>query len=159
MTRSTKIAKKRQKQLGHLDDIFENFRREIEGALRPWQGGSHFPSLFGGEDQLPLCDMVDRGDSYELQVEVPGIQKERIKVKATANSVEIAARQSEKSEERRKNYLYTERSRRSFYRKIPVPEQIVPAKIDAKVNNGILLVNLPKKNPPRSEVAKKVEVK
>jgi HSP20 family protein len=51
-------------------------------------------------------------------------------------------------------------SHRSFYRKIPVPEETVPSKIDARMNNGILVVKLPKKNPTKSrEGATKVEVK
>lgn len=160
MTKSGKIAKREEKPLGYLDDIFENFRREMESALRPWQPGFRFPSLFDGETRVPLCDMADRGDRYELQVEVPGIEKDRINIKATGNSVEISAEQSEKTEEKRKDYVYSERSHRSFYRKIPVPEEIVPSKIDAKMNNGILVVKLPKKSPSKAgKEATRVEVK
>jgi HSP20 family protein len=160
MTKSGKIVRKEDRQLGYLDEIFENFRREVEGALKPWHAGFRFPSLFDGETRVPLCDMADRGDRYELQVEVPGIEKDKVNVKATGNSVEISADQSEKTEEKRKDYVYSERSHRSFYRKIPVPEEIVPSKIDAKMNNGILVVKLPKKNPSKSkEEAIKVEVK
>jgi HSP20 family protein len=159
MTRSGKIAKREDKPLGYLDDVFENFRREMESALRPWQSGFRFPSLFDGETRVPLCDMADRGDRYELQVEVPGIEKDRINVKATGNSVEISAEKSEKTEEKRKDYIYSERLHRSFYRKIPVPEEIVPSKVDARVNNGILVVELPKKSPTKSREATKVKVK
>lgn len=161
MTKSGKIAKREQdKPLAYLDDIFENFRREMESALRPWQSGFRFPSAFNGETRVPLCDMADRGDRYELQIEVPGIEKDRINVKATGYSVEVTAEKSEKTEEKRKDYIYSERSRRSFYRKIPVPEEIVPSKIDARMNNGILVVKLPKRNPTKSrEGATKVEVK
>ena len=160
MTKSGKIAKREDKPLAYLDDIFENFRKEMESALRPWQSSFKFPSLFDGETRMPLCDMADRGDRFELQVEVPGIEKDRINVKATGHSVEIFAEKSEKTEEKKKDYIYSERSHRSFYRKVPVPEEIVPSKIDARMNNGILVVKLPKKNPTKSrEEATKVEVK
>ncbi|HJS82010.1 MAG TPA: Hsp20/alpha crystallin family protein [Nitrososphaera sp.] len=160
MTKSGKIAKREDKPLAYLDDIFENFRKEMESALRPWQSSFKFPSLFDGETRMPLCDMADRGDRFELQVEVPGIEKDRINVKATGHSVEISAEKSEKTEEKKKDYIYSERSHRSFYRKVPVPEEIVPSKIDARMNNGILVVKLPKKNPTKSrEEATKVEVK
>lgn len=160
MTKSTKIVKKRQNELSYLDDIFENFRREVETALRPLQTGFRFPSLFDGETRIPLCDMADKGDLFELHLEVPGIEKEKINVKATANSVEIAAEQSEKSEGKRKGYLYSERSHKSFYRRIPVPEEIVSSKIDASMSNGILTIKLPKKNPARAtDAATKVEIK
>jgi HSP20 family molecular chaperone IbpA len=51
---------------------------------------------------------------------------------------------SGKSEEKREGYLYSERSARSFYRRIPVPKEIEPSKVSADMNNGVLTVKLPK---------------
>jgi HSP20 family protein len=151
MARSVKVARKQEKQLGYFDDIFENFRKEIESALKPWHAGFGKRLPFDAGIRMPLYDITDKGDAFELNVEVPGIQKEKINVKATGNFVEVAAEQSEKSEEKRKNYLYTERSHKSFYRKIPVPEEIVPSKTDARMNNGVLVVKLAKKKQKKSK--------
>jgi HSP20 family protein len=103
--------------------------------------------------RMPIFDMVDKEDRYELKVEVPGIEKEKIKVKATKDSVEISGEQSkeEESEDKRKRFIYNERSYNSFYRNIPVPEEIVSSKVTAKMSNGILHVELPKKNPTKLE--------
>jgi len=62
-----------------------------------------------GGERVPLCDMIDKGDKYEVQVEVPGIEKEKINVQATKNSLEITGEQSEKIEDKGKNYVYNER--------------------------------------------------
>jgi len=161
MKKSGDLAKKEPKEeLTQLDDIFENFRREVETALRPWQSGFGLPSLFDSEIRVPLCDMTDKGAEYQLNIEVPGIEKEKINVKATPNSLEVSADQSEKAEEKKKDYVYSERSHRSFYRKISVPEEIVPSKIEARMNNGVLVVTLPKKTPSKgSGEATRVEVK
>lgn len=161
MTKSGKIVKKEEnRHILRLDDVFENFRREIENTMRPWSTRFGFPSLFDPEGiRLPLCDMVDKGNRYEVHVEIPGIDKEKLKVKATSNSVEVSAEKSERTEERRKGYIYSERSQSSFYRMIPVPAEIVPSKVNAKVNNGILTLDLPKKNPSKAKQATKVEVK
>jgi HSP20 family protein len=77
----------------------------------------------------------------------------KIKVKATKDSVEISGEQSEeeKSEDKTKRYVYNERSYSSFYRNIPVPEEILSSKVSAKMSNGILHVDLPKKNPAKTE--------
>jgi HSP20 family protein len=83
------------------------------------------------EIRLPVCDMVDKGDKYELQLEVPGIDKDKVDVKATKNSLEISTQQEEKIEEKKKKYVYNERSYRSFHRRIPIPDEILPSKIDA----------------------------
>jgi HSP20 family protein len=100
--------------------------------------------------------MVDKGDKYELLLEVPGIDKDKIDVKATKNSLEISVEQSEKAEEKRKNYVYNERSFRSFHRRIPIPDEVLPS----KMNNGILQIQLPKKIPTKAEEeTTKVEIK
>ncbi len=149
----------------HLDNIVEDFRKEMESMFHPSpysMTGWHFPILadIDREIRLPLCDMVDKGDKYELQLEIPGIDKDKIDVKATKNSIEISAEQSEKVEEKKKNYVYNERSYRSFHRRIPVPEEILPSKINAKMNNGILQIELPKKSPTKpEEETTKVEIK
>jgi HSP20 family protein len=172
MTSSEKSNIKRREEASpllpirrHMDNIFEDFRTEMESMFHPWpysMTGWRFPVLadIDREIRLPLCDMVDKGEKYELQLEVPGIDKDKIDVKATKNSVEISGEQSDKTEEKRKNYLYNERSYRSFHRRIPIPEEIVPSKIDAKMNNGILQVHLPKKIPTKpEEETTKVEIK
>jgi HSP20 family protein len=149
-----------------MDDIFENFRREMESMFSPLLPYSlsdwRIPiglEVMGGE-RVPLCDMIDKGDKYEIQVEVPGIEREKINVKATKNSLEITGEQSEKTEDKGKNYVYNERSYRSFSRRIPIPEEIVSSKVTAKMSNGILLVDLPKTTPTKpSEETTKVEIK
>ena len=88
------------------------------------------PSLFEARDmRMALHELVDRGDKFELQLEVPGIEKENVDVKATKYSVEISGKHSEKGEEKGKRYLYSERLYRSFYRSMPLPEEIIPSKI------------------------------
>jgi HSP20 family protein len=138
-----------------LDRIYENFRRDLERTFRPWAITGwdwELPSLFESKDfRVALCDLLDRGDKYELQIEVPGIEKEKIDVKATKHSIEISGKQTEKTEEKAKDYVYNERSYKSFYRRVPIPEEIVPSKINAKMNNGILNVELPKKTPTKVE--------
>src|ERR671921_270025 len=109
-----------------------------------------------GIRRTPLYDMVDKGDRYELEVELPGIERDKIHVKATDDSIEISAEQleEERVEERKKKYVYNERSYRSFYRTIPIPEQILSSEVTAKMNNGILRISLPKKMPTKPKGVK-----
>lgn len=156
-------------QARRMDDIFEDFRNNIESILNPWSSSYlwHSPyKLEIGEEaaekkdeairRTPLYDMVDKGDRYELEVELPGIEKDKIHVKATDDSIEISAEQleEERVEERKKKYVYNERSYRSFYRTIPIPEQILSSEVTAKMNNGILRIDLPKKMPTKPKGVK-----
>jgi HSP20 family protein len=167
--RERAIESQRSLQTRRMDDIFDTFRRDIEDTMMPWSSSSsspsslwawRFPSLPTTEDdrdqmmvRMPIFDMVDKEDRYELKVEVPGIEKEKVKVKATRDSVEISGEQSreEESEDKRKRFVYNERSYNSFYRNIPVPEEIVSSKVRAKMSNGVLHIELPKKNPTKLE--------
>ena len=143
-----------------FDDIFESFRRDVEDAFffptRRFLNRGNELSTF--ETRLPLCDMEDRGDKYEVSLEAPGIPKEKITVKAGPDYIDISGEQEKKKEEKGKNYLYDERSYSSLRRRISTPEEIVPSKIDAKMENGVLRIVVPKKTPTKIEETK-VEVK
>jgi HSP20 family protein len=146
------------------ENFFDSFRRQMESMMkRPWSFPMdwEFPSFFEARDmRMALYELVDKGDKFELHVEVPGLDKEKIDVKATKYSAEISGKHSEKSEEKGRRYVYSERLYRSFYRNVPLPEEIVPSKVSAKLENGILKVELPKKTPTRAEGdATKVDVK
>ncbi|WP_337863205.1 Hsp20/alpha crystallin family protein [Nitrososphaera sp.] len=139
-----------------MDDVFEDFRREMESmmtSMRPWPSLWRLPRM-----RVPLCDMIDRGDRFELQLEVPGVEKDKVQVHATEDAVEVSGSHEEKSEEKEKEYVYKERSQRSFYRKVPLPEEVDPSRVSARMSNGLLVIDLPKKEPARASKARKVEV-
>ena len=158
--RERAIESQRSLQTRRMNDIFDIFRRDIENTMMPWSSSWHFPSLSTTEDEqdqmmvrMPIFDMIDKEDRYELKVEVPGIEKEKIKLKATKDSIEISGQQSkeEEAQDKRKRFVYNERSYNSFYRSIPVPEEIISSKVKAKMSNGVLHIELPKKNPTKLE--------
>jgi HSP20 family protein len=173
--REKAIESQRSLQTRRMDDIFDTFRTDIEDMMMPWSSSSslwdwRFPSLPTTEDiqdqvtvRMPIFDMIEKEDRYELKVEVPGIEKEKLKVKATEDSLEISGEQlkEEESEDKRKRFVYNERSYNSFYRKIPIPEEIVSSKVTAKMSNGVLHIDLPKKNPTKlqDEEGTTVEIK
>ena len=156
MTKS-EIARKNASFPTVFDNIFENFRRDMEDVLSvpkwPFLGaGNRLVSDF--ETRLPLCDMEDLGDKYEITLETPGIPKEKITIKAGIDYIDISGEQEKKTEEKRKNYLFNERSYSSLRRHISTPEEIVPSKVDAKMENGVLRVEVPKKTPTTNQETK-----
>jgi len=160
MTKS-EIARKKALFPTTFDEIFEGFRRDLEDAFYfpKWSFFDRRKDVVSDlEAHLPLCDMEDLGDKYEVTVEAPGIPKDKITVKAGPDYIDIEGEQEKKTEEKRKNYLYNERSYTSIKRRISTPEEIVPSKIDAKMENGILNIQVPKKTPTKSEETK-VEIK
>jgi HSP20 family protein len=144
-----------------FDDMFEGFRKDIEDAffLPKWSFLDRRNELVSDfETRLPLCDMEDLGDKYEVTLEAPGIPKDKITVKAGADYIDISGEHEKKTEEKSKNYLYNERSYSSLRRCISTPEEIVPSQIDAKMENGVLQIQVPKKTPTKTEESK-VQIK
>jgi HSP20 family protein len=91
--------------------------------------------------------MEDLGDKYELTIESSGIPKDKITVKAGTDYIDTLGEQEKKTEDKRKNYLYNERSYSSLRRRIFTPEEIIPSTIDAKMENGGLHIQIPRKTP------------
>lgn len=146
----------------YYNDFFEIFRQNMQNVSNMFEQSwpsSLFPSLISTspfelfdriiETRLPLCDVVDRGDIYEINIEVPGINKEKIDVKATKFAITVSAVQTDKVKDKGKRYVYSERSYKSFSRQIPFAEEILPSQIKAKLTDGILEIDVPKKNPSK----------
>ena len=81
----------------------------------------------------------------------PESKRKRSSSKQQKNGVVISAEHLGKTNVKNRDYVYNERSHRSFYRRILTPQEIIPSKINAKMTNGILNVELPKKQHSRPD--------
>ena len=139
-----------------FDDLFDNFRQDIEDTfftpfMNPFKTFGTARSMGLIETRVPLCDIIDKGDKYTISLEVPGIQKDKMEVKATDEYITVSGIEEKKNEKEEENYVLKERTYRSFSRKIPFSENIIPAKVDASVENGILKIEVPKQKPTSTE--------
>ncbi|MGD0071703.1 MAG: Hsp20 family protein [Candidatus Bathyarchaeia archaeon] len=63
----------------------------------------------------------------------------------------VYAKRSEAEEEKKKNYVRRERTAQIFYRRIQLPEKVRSDDAKASLNNGILEITLPKKEPKETK--------
>jgi HSP20 family protein len=103
------------------------------------------------ETRIPLCDIIDKGDRYLISLKVPGISQDKIEVKATDEHITISGIEEKKNENEDENYVLKKRMFKSFTRKISFAENIVPSKVEATVENGILKIELSKQKPKSIE--------
>jgi HSP20 family protein len=103
--------------------------------------------------------MIDKGDKFILTADLPGINKDEVEVNILDNQIEISAEHSKSEEEKDKDFVRSERSQVRYQRTLSIPEDIVSSKVTAKMLNGVLTVELPKKTPtePREKKSVKVE--
>lgn len=104
-------------------------------------------------------DVIDQGDNYLLQAELPGFNKEDIHIDLKNDLLTISAsHKEEKNEEDQNKYIRKERYYSSYSRSFSV-NGLEAEDIDASYNNGILEVKFPKKEIETKDSVQKIEVK
>ena len=90
-------------------------------------------------------DISDCGDSYQIEIELPGFAKEDVKAELKDGYLTIAATKDERKESNEEQYIrrerYTGQCSRSYY----VGDQVTKEDIQAKFDNGVLSLRVPKK--------------
>ena len=110
---------------------------------------------------LMKTDVIEKDDSYQLEAELPGFNKEDIKIDLKNDLLTISASHSENSDEKDNNGKYIRRERRtSSYQRSFRVHDLKAEDIIAQYRNGVLTVNIPKKEAlPEKEEATRIEVK
>lgn len=96
-------------------------------------------------DTLPAVNIKESEKSFELEVAVPGLKKENIKIDVEREVLTISSEQTHEREEGKEGYTRREFHFNSFKRSFSIPESVDVEKIDASYKDGILNIALPKK--------------
>lgn len=96
--------------------------------------------------QSPLTNIADCKECVELEICVPGLSKEQLSLTLDEKNNLVVEFKEEKQEEAKEERTYIRRqfSKRAFKQTFILSERINREKITAKVENGILLITLPK---------------
>jgi HSP20 family protein len=96
-------------------------------------------------DYIPAVDVVEEIDRFVLRADLPGVNPDNITINMENGALSLAGeRQTEKAENVAGMHRF-ERSSGKFYRRFSLPESADADNISAKSSNGILEVNIPKK--------------
>lgn len=98
----------------------------------------------GGSSFVPKVDIVENNDSYEIHFAAPGLNKEDFKIELNDNFLTVSGERKFSNEKKEKNYHTIETQYGSFSRSFTLPENVDATKINAKYNNGILELVIPK---------------
>lgn len=133
------------KKQGNLFNYFDDLEKQFFGEMRPLT--STFKS-----------DIIDKGDQYILQAELPGFAKEDININIEGNYITISASHNEEVNEDKENYVRRERRYGCFTRSFDISD-IKSEEIQAEYKDGVLELSLPKKNTTKNMNARKIEIK
>lgn len=126
----------------------------IEDVMKPFPipPMKTIEGVFGG---FPT-DVKELEDSYELNMNVPGLKKEDIDISVKNGTLTIKSEKETKSEEKDVKYILKERSSSIFSRSFKLPEEIDTNSISAKMEDGVLKLNIPKIE--KKEETNKIEI-
>jgi HSP20 family protein len=97
-------------------------------------------------------DVEETAQNYVVTAEVPGVNKDDISVDIAGNTVSIKAEmKEEKTEGSGSNMLHTERYYGEQMRSFTLPQEVDEAQAQAKYENGLLYLTLPKKQASGSK--------
>lgn len=110
---------------------------------------------------LPSVNLKETDNKIEVELAAPGMKKEDFKVEIDNNMLMISSEKEEEKEEKRKkdNYIRKEFNYQSFFRSFSLPEYVDENKVEANYKDGILHIDIAKKEGSHKKIAKKIDIK
>jgi len=129
-----------------INRVFDNFVR----------GGVQADENFQMSYWTPAVDIAEQENDYVVKMELPGVNKDDVKISLESNILTIKGEKKQEKEEKNKNVHRLERTYGSFQRSFTLPTTVKSDTIDAFFKEGVLTISLPKAEEAKP---KQIEVK
>ena len=141
-----------------MDRLFDRFSGGFESvSLQPF---THMQRLWSpgltGFASLAV-DVAESDKAYTITAELPGVSEKDVEVSVGDDMLVIKGEKHQEKEEKDKNHYVSERSYGAFQRMFSLPRGADSSKIEARFQNGVLTVSVPK--TAQKQEPRKVEVK
>ncbi|MDE0470558.1 MAG: Hsp20/alpha crystallin family protein [Ekhidna sp.] len=115
-----------------------SFRNFVDRLFSDEFAGGSVPSF------SPKVDIAESEKEYEIQLHVPGVKKTDFNIDLNEDQLTISGERKFDNEQKEKNFHSVESYYGSFSRTFYLPEIVNRERVNAKYENGILVVTLPK---------------
>ncbi|AOW19164.1 heat-shock protein [Polaribacter vadi] len=129
-----------------LDDIFN---RELPSV---------FTSNFNTGISLPKVNIKETADVFTVEMAVPGLKKSDFQIDLDNQILSISTEIKKENDHKEENYTRREFGYASFKRTFTLPESVDEEKINAKYEDGILSILLPKKEEAKQKPARTIRI-
>lgn len=147
------IAKKNGHMTSRMPSLLNDFFADdfFRSPFMPWRSEVA---------TLPSVNIKETPEAFQIQVAAPGMKRDDFKVELDNNILSISSEQQAQNEENNQdNYMRREFSYQAFERNFTLPaDQIEGNKIEARYVDGILSINVPKKEEARKKAARQIKV-
>ncbi len=106
----------------------------------------------------PATNIIEHENHFQLDLAVPGLNKEDFKIDIENNVLTVSSEKEEKNEESNNNYTRKEFVYGCFNRSFSLPKSINTESIEATYTNGILQIVLPKKEEEKAKAKREIAI-
>lgn len=138
-----------------FDEIRDRAFQLFEG--RGCQPGFDFEDWVKAEHEIlstPAAEFTDKGNSYEVQMALPGFDPKEVEVTATGDEIIVHAASKKEKKSESDKVLWSEFTSSDVYRRIPAPAPLNADNTTAVLEKGILRISAPKAAQSRTITAK-----
>jgi HSP20 family protein len=109
-------------------------------------------------NSLPAVNIKEDGKQFDIEFAAPGFSKGDFKIDVEQNVLTVSAEKKEEKNEENKRFTRKEFSYNSFTRSFTLPQSVNADKIDAKYTDGLLHLQIPKKEEAKALPKKQIKV-
>ena len=123
-------------------------------------GDDYIADIFGKKSgvNIPSVNVIEGKDDFRIEVAAPGLEKDDFKIEFHNNLLVISSEKEEKKEEVETKFMRREFSYTSFKRSFSLPNSVESDKINAVHKNGILTVNVPKREEAKVKAPRSIYI-
>jgi HSP20 family protein len=111
-----------------------------------------------GDSTLPAVNIRETSNDFLVEVAAPGMKKDDFKVTLENNLLTISSQKEEQNEEQEGNYTRQEFRYHSFSRSFGMPSTADSDRIKAKYHDGVLSIQIPKKEEAKQKPPKQIQI-
>lgn len=146
------LVKKTANTFPGFPSLFDDF---FSREFFNW-GNNNFSST---STTVPSVNIKETADSYEVEVAAPGMDKKDFNITLDGNTLTISSARQQTQEKKESNYTRREFSYQSFQRSFELPKNVVDEdKINARYDNGLLHLVIPKKEDAKQKAPRMIEI-
>ena len=136
----------------YFPSIFDRF---FNNDLMDW----NLNNFSSTNTSLPAVNVKENENEFVIDVAAPGMSKKDFKINFHNNVLTISSEKKEEKEDKSESYARKEFSYQSFQRSFTVAENTIDSdKIDAKYNDGILHITLPKREEVKPKPMREIKI-
>lgn len=121
-------------------------------------GEDLFPTFEQNWRMTPAVNIIESDQDFKVEVAAPGLCKDNFKVHVEKNILEISADKTDENETQDKKYIRKEFSYSEFRRTFSLPSSVDAGKINATHKDGVLTVEIPKRDESKINPRKQIEI-